>query len=69
MFANPLFENINATPPTTLPNLQLQPGSPALQKGTIASPISEVGAFDGTGVTPRIFVGNDTIDMGAYEQQ
>ena len=63
-----MFVNINATPPTTLPNLNVQAGSPALAKGTILSPISIVGPFDVTGVTPRILVGNDTIDIGAYEQ-
>ena len=67
-FANPLFVNINATPPTSLPDLNLQSGSPALAKGTILSPISIVGPFDVTGVTPRILVTNDTIDVGAYEQ-
>src|SRR5271157_3932094 len=67
-YADPLFVNINATPPTTLPNLNVQSGSPALAKGTILSPIAIVGGFDVTGVTPRILVGNDTIDVGAYEQ-
>jgi hypothetical protein len=67
-YADPLFVNINATPPTTLPNLNLQSGSPALAKGTILSPIAIVGGFDVTGVTPRILVTNDTIDVGAYEQ-
>ncbi len=67
-YADPLFVNINATPPTTLPNLNVQSGSPALAKGTILSPISIVGGFDVTGVTPRILVTNDTIDVGAYEQ-
>jgi hypothetical protein len=63
-FANPDF----ATPPTTLPNLNVTSSSPALGKGTILSPISIVGPFDVTGVTPRILVTNDTIDVGAYEQ-
>ncbi|MFZ0773991.1 MAG: right-handed parallel beta-helix repeat-containing protein [Candidatus Sulfotelmatobacter sp.] len=67
-YADPMFVNINATPPTTLPNLNVQAGSPALAKGTILSPISIVGPFDVTGVTPRILVPNDTIDVGAYEQ-
>ncbi len=67
-FANPLFVNTSATPPTTLPNLDVQSGSPALAKGTILSPISIVGPFDVSGVTPRILVTNDTIDVGAYEQ-
>jgi hypothetical protein len=67
-YADPDFVNINATPPTTLPNLNVQSGSPALAKGTILSPISIVGAFDVTGVTQRILVTNDTIDIGAYEQ-
>jgi hypothetical protein len=67
-YADPMFVNINATPPTTLPNLNVQAGSPALAKGTILSPISTVGAFDVTGITPRILVTNDTIDIGAYEQ-
>jgi hypothetical protein len=67
-YADPLFVNINATPPTTLPNLNVQSGSPALAKGTILSPIAIVGGFDVTGVTPRILVTNDTIDVGAYEQ-
>lgn len=66
--ANPNFVNISATPPTTLPNLNVQAGSPALAKGTILSPISTVGPFDVTGVTPRILITNDTIDVGAYEQ-
>ena len=68
-FSDPNFVNISATPPTTLPNLQLQSGSPALQQGTLAAPISVVGSSDVTGVTPRIRVANDTIDVGAYEQQ
>lgn len=67
-YANPDFVNINATPPTTLPNLNIQAGSPALAKGTILSPISIVGAFDVSGVTQRILTTNDTIDIGAYEQ-
>jgi hypothetical protein len=67
-YADPMFVNIDATPPTTLPNLDVQAGSPALAKGTILSPISIVGPFDVTGVTPRILVTNDTIDIGAYEQ-
>jgi hypothetical protein len=67
-YADPDFVNITATPPTTLPNLKVQSGSPALAKGTILSPISIVGAFDVTGVTQRILVTNDTIDIGAYEQ-
>jgi len=67
-YADPTFVNINATPPTTLPNLNVQAGSPALAKGTILSPISIVGGFDVTGITPRILVPNDTIDVGAYEQ-
>ena len=67
-YADPMFVNINATPPTSLPNLDVQAGSPGLSKGTILSPISLVGAFDVTGVTPRILVTNDTIDIGAYEQ-
>ncbi len=67
-YADPMFVNINATPPTTLPNLDVQAGSPALAEGTILSPISIVGPFDVTGVTPRILVTNDTIDVGAYEQ-
>lgn len=67
-YANPNFVNISVTPPTTLPNLNVQAGSPALAKGTILSPISTVGPFDVTGVTPRILVTNDTIDVGAYEQ-
>jgi hypothetical protein len=67
-YADPMFVDIDATPPTTLPNLKVQAGSPALAKGTLLSPISIVGAFDVTGVTPRILVPNDTIDVGAYEQ-
>ena len=67
-YANPDFVNINVTPPNSLPNLNVQAGSPALSKGTILSPISVVGPFDVTGVTPRILVTNDTIDVGAYEQ-
>jgi parallel beta-helix repeat protein len=67
-YADPLFVNINATPPTTLPNLNVQSGSPALAKGTILSPISIVGAFDVTGVTQRILLTKHTIDIGAYEQ-
>jgi hypothetical protein len=67
-YADPMFVNISATPPTTLPNLNVQSGSPALSKGTILSPVSIVGPFDVTGVTPRILVTNDTIDVGAYEQ-
>lgn len=67
-YANPNFVNISATPPATLPNLNVQAGSPALAKGTILSPISIVGPFDVTGVTPRILTSNDTIDVGAYEQ-
>jgi hypothetical protein len=67
-YADPAFVNINATPPTTLPNLNVASGSPALSKGTILSPISIVGPFGVTGVTPRILVANDTIDVGAYEQ-
>jgi len=67
-FADPLFVNINANPPKTLPNLNVQPGSPALGKGTLLAPISIVGPFDVTGVTPRILVTNDTVDVGAYEQ-
>jgi len=67
-YADPNFVNINATPPTTLPNLKVQSSSPALAKGTILSPISIVGAFDVTGVTQRILLTNDTIDIGAYEQ-
>ncbi len=67
-YADPMFVNINATPPTTLPNLNVQAGSPALAKGTILSPISIVGSFDVTGNTPRILIPNDTIDVGAYEQ-
>ena len=67
-YADPLFVDIDATPPTTLPNLNVQAGSPALAKGTILSPISLVGPFDVTAVTPRILVPNDTVDVGAYEQ-
>jgi hypothetical protein len=67
-YADPLFVDIDATPPTTLPNLNVQAGSPALAKGTILSPISLVGPFDVTAVTPRILVPNDTLDVGAYEQ-
>jgi hypothetical protein len=67
-YANPDFVNIDATPPTTLPNLDVTSSSPALAKGTILSPISIVGPFDVTGVTERILVTNDTIDVGAYEQ-
>jgi hypothetical protein len=67
-YADPMFVNINATPPTTLPNLNVHSGSPALAKGTILSPISIVGPFDVTGVTERILLTNDTIDVGAYEQ-
>jgi len=67
-FANPLFVNTNATPPASLPNLNVQSGSPALGKGNILSPASLMGSFDVTGVTPRILVSNDTIDVGAYEQ-
>jgi hypothetical protein len=67
-YADPVFVNINVTPPTTLPNLNVQSGSPALAKGTILTPISIVGPFDVSGVTPRILVTNDTIDVGAYEQ-
>jgi len=66
-YADPLFVNINAKPPTTLPNLNVQAGSPALSTGTIPSPVSIVGPFDGTGVTPRIHVTDNTIDIGAYE--
>jgi len=67
-YANPNFVNISVTPPATLPNLNVQAGSPALAKGTILSPVSTVGPFDVSGVTPRILVSNDTIDVGAYEQ-
>jgi len=67
-YANPEFDNINVTPPTTLPNLNVQSGSPALAKGTILAPISIVGPFDVSGVTQRILLTNDTIDVGAYEQ-
>lgn len=67
-FADPLFVNINATPPNTLPNLDVKSGSPALGAGTILSPASLVGPFDVTGVTPRILTTNNTIDVGAYEQ-
>ncbi len=68
-FANPDFVNISVTPPTTLPNLNVTSSSPALGKGTILSPISVVGPFDVTGVTPRILIATpNTIDIGAYEQ-
>jgi hypothetical protein len=67
-YADPDFDDISATPPTTLPNLNVQSGSAALGKGTILSPISTVGPSDVGGVTPRILVTNDTIDVGAYEQ-
>jgi hypothetical protein len=67
-FANPNFVNINATPPTSLPSLDVQAGSPALGNGTILSPASLMGPFDVTGVTPRILTTNSTIDVGAYEQ-
>ena len=67
-FANPDFVNINANPPNTLPNLNVQAGSPALGQGTLLSPLSLVGPFDVTGSTPRILVPNNTIDIGAYEQ-
>jgi hypothetical protein len=67
-YADPIFDDVNATPPATLPNLDVQSGSPALSKGTLLSPISILGPFDVTGVTPRILVTNDTIDIGAYEQ-
>jgi hypothetical protein len=42
-YANPNFVNISATPPTTLPNLNVQAGSPAWSNGTIRNPISIVG--------------------------
>ena len=67
-YAEPMFVNINAKPPATLPNLNLQAGSPALSSGTIVTPIAIVGPFDVTGVTPRIHVTDNTIDVGAYEQ-
>jgi hypothetical protein len=67
-YADPLFVNINAKPPLTLPNLNVKAGSPALSTGTILGPLSIVGPFDVTGVTPRIHVTDNTIDVGAYEQ-
>lgn len=67
-YADPMFVNINAKPPLTLPNLNVNAGSPALSAGTILSPISIVGPFDVTGFTPRIHVTDNTIDVGAYEQ-
>lgn len=67
-YANPDFVNTNATPPASLPNLNVTSSSPALSKGTLLSPLSIFGPFDVTGVTPRILVTNDTIDVGAYEQ-
>lgn len=67
-YADPLFININAKPPATLPNLNVKAGSPALSKGIFPAPISIVGAFDVTGVTPRVRVSDNTIDVGAYEQ-
>ncbi len=67
-FADPLFVNIAVTPPTTLPNLQVQATSPAIAKGTLPSPLSIVGAFDASAVTPRILSVTNVIDVGAYEQ-
>jgi hypothetical protein len=69
LYNDPLFVDINANPPKTLPNLQLQAGSPALQRGTIPNPSSVLGPFDVTGTTPRINSKNGTVDVGAYEQQ
>ena len=66
-YADPMFVNTNAKPPTTLPNLNLQAGSPALSAGTIPRPASIVGPLDVTAVTPRILVIDDKIDIGAYE--
>jgi hypothetical protein len=67
-FADPLFVNINVTPPNSLPNLNVQSGSTARGAGTILSPASLMGPFDVAGATPRILVTNHTIDIGAYEQ-
>lgn len=67
-YADPMFVNTNAKPPTTLPNLKVQPGSPALSTGIVLSPVWIVGPFDVTGATPRIRVTDKTIDIGAYQQ-
>jgi hypothetical protein len=67
-YADPMFVNTNAKPPTSLPNLKVQAGSPALSKGIILSPVWIVGPFDVTGATPRIRVTDKTIDIGAYQQ-
>jgi hypothetical protein len=67
-YSNPLFVNTNAKPPKTLPNLNVQAGSPALSNGIIVSPVWIVGPLDVTGLTPRIRITDNTIDIGAYEQ-
>ena len=67
-YSDPLFVNTNATPPTTLPNLRVQAGSPALSTGKTLSPASILGPFDVTGITPRILETKNALDLGAYEQ-
>lgn len=69
LFEDPLFANLSATPPTTLPDLHVKPGSPALKAGLVPSPSSLAGPYDVSGTTLRINTSDGTIDVGAYEQQ
>lgn len=68
LYGDPLFVSLSATPPATLPNLQVQSGSQALGDGTTAGVTSLVGPYDVTGTTPRVDPNTGTIDIGAYQQ-
>ncbi len=61
--ANPDFVGPSAMPP----NLRVEPGSPALERGTTA-PGALLGPYDVAG-DPRLNAQNGTVDVGAYQQQ